>query len=305
VTGGPHWKDVRWTMDGVEAKPEDRTGLYVFTPAKRLAKGDHVHIGFHYTGVLPPGVSKNGGSVPEFILPAGVVLTSFSPSFVPVIGYMDEIGMKEDENRYEPKVYADDFYEGVTLPAFASGTFTTKIRVTAPEEFEINSVGALTSETVANGKRTVVWESDAPVKFFNVVAGRWKVRKGEGTALYYDAKHAYNVEEMGEALDASRRWYSEWFHPFPWKTLKLSEFSDLQTYAQGFPTNITFSEGIGFLTDSNPRTPSRLLRHRARGRPSVVGQHPDAGQGARREHPLGGHVALLDHPAHREDERGA
>src|SRR5262249_16080734 len=215
LTGGPHWKNVRWTMDGNEAKPEDRTGLYVFTSARPLATGDRVRIGFQYEGVFPPGVSKNGGSEGEFILPSGIVLTSFTPSFVPVIGYMEELGVKEDENKYEPKVYPDDFYEGVTLPAFASGTFTTRIRVTAPEDLPINSVGELTSETVANGRRTVVWESDAPVKFFNIVAGRWKVRRGDRTALYYDAKHAFNVDEMGEALDASVRWYSDWFHPFP------------------------------------------------------------------------------------------
>jgi hypothetical protein len=41
--------------------------------------------------------------------------------------------------------------------------------------------------------------------------------------------------------------------PFPWKNLKVSEFPALDTYAQGFPTNISFSEGIGFLTKSDPR----------------------------------------------------
>ena len=53
---------------------------------------------------------------------------------------------------------------------------------------------------------------------------------------------------MRECLDAARRYYSEWFYPYPWRELKLSEFPNLATYAQGFPTNITFSEGIGFLT---------------------------------------------------------
>ena len=57
---------------------------------------------------------------------------------------------------------------------------------------------------------------------------------------------------MSEALDAARKYYSEWFGAFPWKELKISEFPALATYAQGFPTNITFSEGIGFLTKSDP-----------------------------------------------------
>ncbi len=59
---------------------------------------------------------------------------------------------------------------------------------------------------------------------------------------------------MSEALDAARKYYGEWFGAFPWKELKISEFPALATYAQGFPTNITFSEGIGFLTKSDPKT---------------------------------------------------
>ena len=101
-----------------------------------------------------------------------------------------------------------------------------------------------------DGRRTVVWESDFPVSFFNVIAGRWQVERGEGTAVYYYRGHPYNIGEMREALDAARRYYSEWFYPYPWRELKLSEFPNLASYAQGFPTNITFSEGIGFLTSS-------------------------------------------------------
>ena len=59
---------------------------------------------------------------------------------------------------------------------------------------------------------------------------------------------------MSAALGAARTHYSEWFYPFPWELLKLSEFPAFAGYAQGFPTNITFSEGIGFLTKSDPRS---------------------------------------------------
>nr|WP_255672033.1 M1 family aminopeptidase [Corallococcus sp. AS-1-6] len=60
-------------------------------------------------------------------------------------------------------------------------------------------------------------------------------------------------------LEAARRYYSEWFHPFPWAELKLSEFAGLANYAQGFPTNITFSESIGFLTRTTPESNAVLL----------------------------------------------
>ncbi len=87
-----------------------------------------------------------------------------------------------------------------------------------------------------------------------MVAGRWDVWRGEGTEIYYHPEHSYNIEEMGLALDASRRWYSEWFAPFPWTTLRVNEFMGIAGYAQGFPTNISFSESIGFLTKNDFRT---------------------------------------------------
>ncbi len=258
-TGGLHWEDVSWTMRGAEYKPEDRTRLYVFTPPAPLLPGDTVTIGFRYHGRYPKGITKNGGGVREFILPSGVVLTSFSQSFVPTPGFDESIGI-DKHNRYEPRVYPADHFAGLTRPALGSrAPFTTRMRITAPVEYIANAVGTKTAESVAGGRRTVTWESDRPVRFFNVVAGRWNEHRGDGTAVYYHPKHSYNVEEMGLALGAARKWYSEWFWPYPWKELKLSEFPGLAFYAQGFPTNITFSEGIGFLTKSDPKTNTAFL----------------------------------------------
>jgi len=254
LTAGLHWENISWTMDGEPYDPEDRSRLFVFSPTAPLATGQSVTIGFDYEGTLPDGISRNGGGVSEFILPAGVVLTSFSPSFAPVLGYMEGMGMDED-NRYESRVYPDDFHEGITEPLFgAASPFTTRISVTVPEEYAANSVGVLESDTVRDGRRTFVWVSDVPVRFFNVIAGKWDVKRGQGSALYYHPEHTYNVKEISHALEAAREHYSDWFYPFPWNELRLSEFADLSRYAQGFPTNITFSEGIGFLSNSDPRS---------------------------------------------------
>jgi ABC-2 type transport system permease protein len=254
MTAGPHWRNVTWTLDGKPYKPEDRTGLYVIAPPRPLAPGGRLAVGFDCEGVLPEGISKNGGQVREFILPSGVVLTSFTPSFTPLLGYVEEIGVDKD-NRYEPRVYPPDFYLGKTDAEVGSNSpFTTRIRVTAPAAYTVNSVGVLESDRVAAGRRTVVWRSDQPVRFFNVVAGHWQVQRGNGTAVFYDRRHPYNVAAMSRALDAARSYYSQWFYPYPWRELKLSEFAAHAFYAQGFPTDITFSEGIGFLTKSDLAT---------------------------------------------------
>lgn len=255
LTGGRHWRKVSWTLNGRPYKPEDRTGLYVFTLPAPLPPGGRVRVGFHLEGTFPTGISKNGGGAQEFVLPSGIVLTSFTPSFAPVVGYDEQIGRKEDENDYEPRVYPDDFYKGKTDVEFGvDHPFTTRIAITGPADYTFNSVGVKESERTAGGQRTVVWRTDYPVRLFNVVGGRWAVRRGHGTAIYYHPQHAYNVGEMIGALDGARRWYSEWFRPYPWRELKLSEFPALAGYAQGFPTDITFSEALGFLTEPDVKS---------------------------------------------------
>jgi hypothetical protein len=254
ITIGHGWSDITWTVNGVKTTPDTGSMLNVFTLREKLAPGDSVRIGFSYAG-RETGATKNGGGAGQFILPSGVVMNNFGAQWFPAVGYQEGIGVKEDENDYEPRQYPDDFFEGVTEPLFGSQLpMTTHITITTPSDFSANSVGEKTSEVVKNGKRTVVWDSDHAVMAFNVVAGRWAVKRGQGTALFYHAAHSYNVAEMSEALDAARKYYGEWFGDFPWKELRVSEFPSLATYAQGFPTNITFSEGIGFLTKSEPKT---------------------------------------------------
>jgi len=251
-------EELSWTLAGEDVEPDDRAGLHVFDHP--LEPGEVVELGFSYERFFPKGYNRTGGGAGEFILDAAVVLTSFGPQWVPAIGYLEQVGIDED-NSFEPREYPGDFYEGITPNGFGlqGRPYTTRIRVTGPEEFQFNSVGVLTESSVSEGRRTVVWESDHPVTFFNLVGGRWDVREGEGTAVYYHPEHTYNIDEISAALDAARKYYSEWFYPYPWQLLKLSEFPALAGYAQGFPTNITFSEGIGFLTKSDPRSRAAFM----------------------------------------------
>jgi hypothetical protein len=259
LTGGRDWEEPRWTWEGATITPENREHLFVLTPPAPLGSGATARLGFAFAGTVPAGISKRGGGNNEFILPSGVVLTSFGTSLAPVLGFSEAVGI-DDDNKYESKEYPDDFYVGQTDSFLGSRRpYRTRLRITGPAGFTWNSVGTAVADTVKDGQRTTVWESDHPVNFFNIVGGRWAVRRGAGTAVYYHPAHAYNVPEMVEALDAARKYYSAWFRPFPWRELKLSEFPALATYAQGFPTNITFSESIGFLTQSDPGADDAFL----------------------------------------------
>ncbi|HEV2856408.1 MAG TPA: M1 family aminopeptidase [Thermoanaerobaculia bacterium] len=253
VTGGTAWKGLSWTLDGRPWTPEDRSHLYVFRLDRPLATGQSVRLGFKYRGTMLPGVSKNGGDLPlgEFILPSGVILTGRNPDFVPKIGFERRIGVDE-KNRSEPRIYAPHFYDGRTDSDLDRSSFTQRLRISAPAEYTVNSTGILEAQTVRDGRRTTVWVSDYPVRVFNVAAGRWAVKRGPGTAVFYHPGHPFNVDTLLDALNGARRWYAAWYAPYPWRELRLNEFPAYSQYARGNATNIFFSEGVGFLTERQP-----------------------------------------------------
>jgi ABC-2 type transport system permease protein len=249
VTGGTAWRGLSWTLNGRPWTPEDRSGLYVFRLPRPLLPGDSVRLGFRYEATLLAGISRNGGEVPlgEFILPSGVIVTGRNPDFVPVIRFDPRIGVDEDNNA-EPRIFPPHFHEGVTDSTPDRSAFTQRLTISAPAEYTVNSTGSLVSTTERDGRRTVVWESDYPLRVFNVAAGRWAVKRGPGTAVFYHPGHPYNVDSLLEALNGARRWYAAWFGPYPWKELRLNEFPAYANYARGNATNIFFSESVGFLS---------------------------------------------------------
>jgi ABC-2 type transport system permease protein len=249
ITGGIAWRNLSWTLDGKPYRPaerEERTGLFVIS--QPMPAGGTQRLGFRYEGVLLPGVSRNGGEVPlgEFILPSGVLVTARNPDFVPVLGFRPAIGV-DDDNRSEPKRFPPDFWRRPLDAEIDRSAFTSRLRITAPAEYTVNSTGVLAGVTTSGGRRTWQWVSDYPLRVWNIAAGRWTVRRGHGTAIYYYPGHPWNVGSMLDALDGARRWYSEWFGPYPWRDLRLNEFPAVADYARGNATNIFFSESAGFL----------------------------------------------------------
>lgn len=251
-TVGPAFEGVAWTVDGTEAAFEERSGLHVLPLREALPPGGEVRVGFGYAAVFPRGVTRNGGETSEFILPSGVVLHTLGPNFLPVPGFVEGIGV-DRENRSEPPELPDDFWQGELKPATGNASaFTSRVEVVAPSAYTVNGVGQKTSERRENGRTTVVWKSGHPVRFLALVAGRWAVKRRDGAAVFYHPAHERNVEVMLSTLAAARRRYSEWFLPYPWPELTIGEYADHTTRAQSFPTNIPFSEGIGFLTRGGP-----------------------------------------------------
>jgi len=255
LTANPRWKDLHWTLNGESLATENRAGLHLVKLHAPLADGEKARVGFAYTGQQPQGISRNGGAEMEFVLPSSIVLTSLgSPTLAPQLGFNTAIGVERDKNDTDPREWSEHWYEGLTPAglAMAGSWYDCHLTVTVPASLQVNATGEKIADEVKAGRRRTEWRTDSPVRIFNVIAGQWKVRERDGVAVYHDRRHPYNVDEMLDALVAARRWYGEWFAPLPWKTLRVSEFAGLPTYAQAPPGNISFSENIGFLSKSQP-----------------------------------------------------
>ena len=258
LTVGPHFTSRDWTVDGHPADPtqadppppsiENRSGLYVVRPPQPLASGGTVAVGFTLEGAFPKGWSKLRGGMREFVLPSGVVLTSFSASFLPIPGFVDGVGV-DDKNSRDAREYPLDHWKRRVDPFFGPAwSSDVRLVIEGPEGWVLNGCGAEESrESLGGGRQRVAWKTEHPVRFFNIVGGPLQAAAGRRTTVYYDPRTPHNVPTMVRALDAARDRYGSWFAEYPWTNLRVTEFPGLAGYAQGFPGNISFSETIGYL----------------------------------------------------------
>lgn len=249
-TVGSSFEPVAWSVAGAPIAVESRSGLDLLTLPEPLAPGTSVQLDFSYEATYPRGFTRNGGGVGTFILPAGVMLSTHRGEFLPTPGFVDrEVrtgGLASP--RALPARYPDGSVpRGKSVRARRAAGFRTRVEVSLPSGWSASSVGVQTGEWASPGRVHSVWESDQPVGALNLIAGRWEERRRGDNAVYFHPGHEANVETILATLEAARARYSEWFHPYPWRELRIAEYPDLESEATSFPTNISFSEGIGFL----------------------------------------------------------
>ncbi|MEI7659013.1 MAG: M1 family aminopeptidase [Phycisphaerae bacterium] len=258
ITVGSHLTTSDWTVDGVACDPEskdqtvpgieNRSGLHVIRPTRPLERNGTVTVSFKLKGEFPKGWSRSRAGAGEFLLPSGVVLTSFSPSFLPMVGFSEGVGVNEDNQR-DAKDYPLDHWKARVDPAFGPAWAThVRLAVEGPADWTMNVVGVEKESTTLDGRKRTLWETEHPVRLFNIVGGPLVARHGEGADIFHSSRTPHNVETMTKALAASRQRYASWFGAYPWTNLRVTQFPALAGYAQGFPGNISFSEGIGFLS---------------------------------------------------------
>ena len=106
------------------------------------------------------------------------------------------------------------------------------------------------------------YKMDQPIEnFYSIVSARYQVlrdsvmiedqgkSKKVDLAIYYDAKHQYNLESMMRSMKHSLQYGSKHFSPYQYRQLRIMEFPRYAGFAQAFANTVPFSEGIGFVLD--------------------------------------------------------
>ena len=245
VEGGTQVKDY----------PEHRYRIYRYDPA--LAPGERRHIRFE-TLREQRGFRNSGNE--RRIVDNGTFLDN--TEITPSLG-MDRGGLLQDRAKrrkyglppeLRPPLLEDESARAFSALRRDSDWVNADITISTSADQLAIAPGYRESETVADGRRTVRYRSDAPIQnFFSVQSARYQVAKDRWKnvelAVYHDPAHAYNVERMMQAMKASLDYFTANFSPFQFRQVRILEFPAYETFAQSFANTIPYSEGIGFIAD--------------------------------------------------------
>ncbi len=143
-----------------------------------------------------------------------------------------------------------------------SGWIRASLRLTTDADQVPVAPGATVSDTVHEGRRTLVTRSEAPLlNFFSLQSARyavssepWPSPDGRTVTLqvYHHPDHRWNVPRMFTAMKASLELFSREFSPFQFGQARIIEFPAFEVFAQSFAGTVPFSEAIGFVQDFDP-----------------------------------------------------
>jgi len=182
-------------------------------------------------------------------------------SDLPRIG-MSDVGLIEDpaeRRKYglpeqQPLPKLDDLAATRSLPSGDLSWTTADITVSTPADQLPVAPGKRVSGRVRNGRRTVRFVSDTPIKnYFAIESGRYAVSRqtheGVEYAIYFHPAHRWNVDRMMKAMQASIDYYRQAFGPYQFDQARIIETPAYRQGGQAFANTIPVGETASFAMD--------------------------------------------------------
>ncbi|HYH09571.1 MAG TPA: M1 family aminopeptidase [Thermoanaerobaculia bacterium] len=254
-------RHLKLEIPGARVKSDDRThGYAIYTLAQPLAPGATTTMKFR-GGFAAKGFPN--GATNTNIVANGTFFNSIS--YFPQIGYNSEDELQDRNERRKhglqpiQRMKKPDDMQARMSNGLASDWMNLDTTVsTSPDQLAL-APGYLQKEWTQNGRRYFHYKTTAPIlglwsylsAKYTVKRDSWTSPKGEKIPIeiYYDAKHAYNVDRMIDATKKSLDYFTANFSPYQHKQVRILEFPGYARFAQSFPNTIPFSESIGFIAD--------------------------------------------------------
>jgi aminopeptidase N/ABC-type transport system involved in multi-copper enzyme maturation permease subunit len=169
-------------------------------------------------------------------------------------------GLSPDQR---PPVLGDPAAAQVSLIGHDSDWVTSDITLSTVADQTPIAPGYQVSSTVANGRRTTRFVTDAPIlNYFSMQSARYAVKtvtyKGVAISVYYHPSHGWNVDRMIRTAEAGLDYYDANFSPYQFRQLRFLEFPAPQgAFAESFANTVPWSEGLVFISDT-ASDPSRI-----------------------------------------------
>nr|WP_315475864.1 M1 family aminopeptidase [uncultured Undibacterium sp.] len=236
---------------------DKKIGFSIVKLKQALAAGESLALDF-VTTVENPGFTNSGAA--NTVNLNGTFFNN--REFFPQFGYASGAEMRDRNERRKrglgepermPKLEDESARAYHALHSEADWiNFDTTISTSADQI--AMAPGYLQKSWEENGRRYFHYKMDRPMMpYFAFLSARWEVKKGDWKGLpieiYYDKKHAYNVDRMIESTKKSLDYFTSNFTPYQHQQVRILEFPRYASFAQSFANTIPYSEAIGFIAD--------------------------------------------------------
>jgi ABC-2 type transport system permease protein len=239
---------------------DQRLGFKIIKLAQAIAPGAGITLAFE-VNVVNRGFTNSGA--PDTINHNGTLFAS--ENFFPKLGYVQAFEIVDRAERRQRGLGEPRRVNKLEDQAAHFSNFWKAWGYDADLiDFETTVSTSADQTPIAPGRLVKSWEKDGRryghykvdtkiLPFFSYQSGKWEVKKADWNGLpinvYYDKKHAYNVESMIKGTQRALTYFTDNFGPYPYKEVRILEFPLYQTYARSFPNTIPFSESLGFIND--------------------------------------------------------
>ncbi|UGB46306.1 hypothetical protein LQ772_03120 [Frateuria edaphi] len=204
-------------------------------------------VGFRAAGT-ETGVAPNGTDLNTIELTPRIGMSD--------VGLLDDPAARRKYGLPErlPLPRLDDLAATRRLPSGDLSWTTADITVSTRADQIPIAPGKRIPERVQNGRRTVRFVSDTPIKnYFAIESGRYAVSRqthgGVDYAIYFHPAHHWNVDRMMRAMQASIDYYRQAFGPYQFDQARIIETPAYRQGGQAFANTIPVGETASFAMD--------------------------------------------------------